>query len=61
MVYQQGVVKSLSFEMQSTILYLSKESQPYIADLNGDFIDDVIFNNEEDTSDKGKLNVAIYN
>jgi hypothetical protein len=40
---------------------LTHGSQPFIGDLNGDFIDDVIFNNRVETSSKGRLNVAIYN
>jgi hypothetical protein len=32
-----------------------------VGDVNGDFIDDIIFNNRLDTSGKGKLSVAIFN
>jgi hypothetical protein len=43
-------------------LYLTKDSQPFIGDLNGDMIDDLIFNNAENNhhTSKGRLNVAIY-
>ena len=54
-------LKSMNFEPVSQTLYMTKNSQPFISDLNGDYIDDIIFNNQEDTSKNGKLNVAIFN
>ena len=54
-----GNVKSLTFQESTEILYLSKDSQPFIGDLNGDYIDDIIYNNVNGKS--GKLEVAIFN
>lgn len=42
------------------MLRLPPNSQPFVGDLNGDQIDDIIFNNEE-AKQGGKLNVAIFN
>jgi len=56
-----GNIKSLVFLEQAEILHLDKNSQPFIGDINGDQIDDILFNNQEDYSSKGRLNVAIYN
>ena len=39
---------------------MTKGSQPFVGDINGDFYDDVIFNNM-DAKAGGKLNVAIFN
>ena len=41
-------------------LKLTPLSQPFIGDINGDQIDDVIFNNAAITTG-AKLNVALYN
>jgi hypothetical protein len=45
------------------VFYLHKDSQPFISDLNGDMIDDIIFNNAAEnspTTQHGRLNVAIF-
>ena len=39
---------------------MTPQSQPFIGDINGDQIDDIIFNNADVTSG-AKLNVALYN
>lgn len=64
MVYKTQAIKTLNFEEVSAILYLSEGSQPFIGDINGDQIDDILFNNGDDsaiTQRDGKLQVAIYN
>jgi len=55
-----GNIKSLTFVEVPQILYLTKGSQPFVGDINGDYYDDVIFNNKDATAG-GKLNVAIFN
>jgi hypothetical protein len=40
---------------------MTQGSQPFIGDINGDQIDDIIFNNYEADAKMGKLNVALYN
>lgn len=42
---------------------MSKGSQPFVGDINGDYYDDVIFNNADakTAGAGGKLNVAIFN
>ena len=40
---------------------MAKGSQPFVGDINGDYYDDIIFNNAEATGPAGKLSVAIYN
>ena len=47
MVYKSNNIRSLTFMETKDIFYLYKESQPFIGDLNGDMIDDIIFNNAE--------------
>lgn len=64
MVFKTEGMKSISFEELPDIIYLTQDSQPFIGDLNGDMIDDVLFNNQDDvasTRQNGKLNVALYN
>ena len=64
MVFKTEGMKSISFEELPEIIYLTQDSQPFIGDLNGDMIDDVLFNNQDDvasTRQNGKLNVALYN
>lgn len=39
---------------------MTPQSQPFVGDINGDQIDDLIFNNA-DATQGGKLNVAIFN
>lgn len=62
MVYKSSDIRSLTFMETNDILYLTKDSQPFIGDLNGDMIDDIIFNNAENNhhTAKGRLNVGIY-
>ena len=48
MVYKSNHIRSLSFMETKDIFYLHKDSQPFISDLNGDMIDDIIFNNGAD-------------
>jgi len=61
MVYrQQSNIKTLTFIEAPQTLHLTSNSQPFIGDINGDQIDDIIFNNAEAVSN-GKINVAIYN
>lgn len=61
MVYKTGGnIKSLTFVELPDILYLTQDSQPFIGDLNGDQIDDILFNNQNSVT-KGKLNVALFN
>ena len=58
----EGIIKSLVFEEVPQLFYLTKDSQPFIGDINGDFFDDIIFNNLDAVSSPGgALNVAIYN
>ena len=64
MVFKTEGMKSISFEELPEIIYLTQDSQPFIGDLNGDMIDDILFNNQDDvasTRQNGKLNVALYN
>lgn len=63
MVYRSNNIRSLSFMETKDIIYLYKDSQAFISDLNGDMIDDIIFNNAENNqfTQKGRINVAIYN
>ena len=63
MVYKtEGVIKSLVFEEVPQLLYLTKDSQPFVGDINGDYYDDIIFNNLDAVSQPGgALNVAIFN
>lgn len=62
MVYKSSDIRSLTFMETNDILYLTHDSQPFIGDLNGDMIDDIIFNNAENNhhTAKGRLNVGIY-
>ena len=63
-VYQTGRVQSLTFMEVKDSFNLTKDSQPFVGDLNGDMIDDLIFNNANDDqhtqNGKGRLNVAIF-
>ena len=61
MVFKPGNVKSLTFEEVPQVLTMTQGSQPFIGDLNGDQIDDIIFNNHKADAKLGKLNVALYN
>ena len=61
MVFKAGNIKSLSFEEVPGSFQMPQGSQPFIGDINGDQIDDIIFNNMEADPKNGKLNVAIYN
>lgn len=56
-----GNIKSITFVEVPQILYLTKGSQPFVGDINGDYYDDVIFNNKDAKGTGGKLNVAIFN
>ena len=47
MVYKQGNIKSLIFMETPHVFELSDGSQPFITDLNGDQLDDILFNNED--------------
>lgn len=62
MVYKSSKINSLNFMQTKDIFYLTKDSQPFIGDLNGDMVDDLIFNNAEDNhhTKRGRLNVAIF-
>jgi len=62
MVYKSNNIKSLTFMDTKDVFNLHKDSQPFIGDLNGDMIDDIIFNNAENNvhTRKGRLNVAIF-
>jgi hypothetical protein len=64
MVYKSQPIKTLTFEEVPKVFQLCQGSQPFIGDLNGDQIDDFIFNNcDENTANYqyGKMQVAIYN
>ena len=63
MVYKKdNNIKSISFIEVPQQIVLTQNSQPFVGDLNGDQIDDIIFNNENPkNASQGKLNVAIYN
>ena len=50
MVYKTQAIKTLNFEEVSAILTLSAGSQPFIGDINGDQIDDIIFNNGDESA-----------
>ena len=56
-----GNIKSITFVEVPQILYLTKGSQPFVGDINGDYYDDVIFNNKDAKGTGGKVNVAIFN
>lgn len=56
-----GNIKSIQFQEVPQILYLTKGSQPFVGDINGDYYDDVIFNNMDAKGPGGKLDVAIFN
>ena len=63
MVFKTGNIKSLNFIERPEIFYLTKDSQPFIGDLNGDMIDDILFNNQDDSAatKSGRLNIATFN
>jgi len=50
MVYKSNHIRSISFMETKDVFYLHKDSQPFISDLNGDMIDDIIFNNAAENS-----------
>lgn len=54
-----GNIRTLEFVESPTVLTLTAGSQPFVEDLNGDQIDDVLFNNDEESTKK--LSVAIFN
>ena len=54
-----GNIRSLEFVESPSVLTLTAGSQPFVSDLNGDQIDDVLFNNDEESTKK--LTVAIFN
>ena len=56
---QASSLKSFTFRKVEQTLNLQAGSEPFIGDLNGDFIDDILFNSEE-TGSKGRLKVAIF-
>lgn len=64
MVYKQAPqIKSMAFIEVPQVFIISPKSQVFIGDLNGDYIDDVIFNLEQPLPvlKGGKLSVAIFN
>lgn len=56
----EGTMKSLNFIEGPQTLNLTKDSQPFVGDINGDLYDDIIFNNLN-AGPGGALNVAIFN
>ncbi len=63
MVFKIGNIHSLNFIEVPEVINIEKGSQPFIGDINGDQIDDILFNNPEDsaTTKNGRLNVGIFN
>ena len=64
MVYKQAPqIKTMAFIEVPQVLNISPKSQVFIGDLNGDYIDDVVFNLEQTLPvlKGGKLSVAIFN
>lgn len=63
-VYQTSRVQSMTFMEVKDWYNLTRDSQPFIGDLNGDMIDDIIFNNANNdnftNAGQGRLNVAIF-
>ena len=60
MQMKQSNIKTMSFIKVPQEFRLPQYSQAFLGDVNGDQIDDLIFDNL-DSKSGGKLNVAIFN